>query len=206
MAARSASARARMSAEDRRRQLIGIGLRLLVTRPIHELSIDEVAARAGISRGLLFHYFSSKRDYYVAIVEAAGQRLLEHARAPDAGAPPERVRVIVEGFVGFIQRRRSNYVALVRGSAGGDARVLEVFEDIRRTLIERTLDALGMPSATPVLRLVVRGWVAMVEEMAIEATDDVIGTDVLVSLLVDNLGQVLRNVDGDDRGLARQNG
>lgn len=51
--------RVRLKPEERRTQLINIGLRLLVDRPIHEMSIDEVAAEAGISRGLLFHYFPS---------------------------------------------------------------------------------------------------------------------------------------------------
>ncbi|WP_420713698.1 TetR/AcrR family transcriptional regulator, partial [Streptomyces sp. WM4235] len=57
MTAESAQPRVRLRPEERRGQLINIGLRLLVTRPIHEMSIDEVAAGVGISRGLLFHYF-----------------------------------------------------------------------------------------------------------------------------------------------------
>lgn len=183
----SEPARVRRSAEDRRRQLIGIGLRLLVTRPIHELSIDEVAAEAGISRGLLFHYFPTKRDYYVAVVRAAGHRLLKHARPAEDGDPADRPRAIIEGFVGFVQRRRANYVALVRAGAGGDARVLEVFEDIRRTLTDRVLDAVGESAAPAPLRLAVRGWLAMAEEMAIEATEEVLSTADLVGLLADSL-------------------
>ncbi|WP_037733006.1 TetR/AcrR family transcriptional regulator [Streptomyces megasporus] len=183
--------RVRLSAEDRRGQLIGIGLRLLVVRPIHELSIDEVAAEAGISRGLLFHYFPTKRDYYVAVVRAAGQRLLRHARLPDEGGPERRVRAVVEGFVGFVRRRRANYVALVRAGAGGDDLVLEVFENIRATLADRVLEALGEPDPDPMVRLAVRGWLAMVEETAIEARDEVVSTDGLVDFLVDGLGRLL---------------
>src|SRR4051812_41198050 len=67
--------RRRLSAEDRRKQLVGIGLMMLRTQPIHELSIDAVAAEAGISRGLLFHYFPTKRDFYVEVMSAAGRRL-----------------------------------------------------------------------------------------------------------------------------------
>ncbi|GAA2422511.1 TetR/AcrR family transcriptional regulator [Streptomyces macrosporus] len=183
--------RVRLSAEDRRGQLIGIGLRLLVTRPIHELSIDEVAAEAGISRGLLFHYFPTKRDYYVAVVRAAGQRLLTHARLPEEGGSEERVRAVVEGFVGFVRRRRANYVALVRAGAGGDDLVLEVFENIRATLTDRVLRALDEPAPDPMVRLAVRGWLAMAEEMAIEARDETVSTDGLVDFLVDGLGRLL---------------
>ena len=53
-----------------------IGWELLETRPIHELALDEVAAAAGVSRTLVFHYFPSKADFYASVVAAAGERLL----------------------------------------------------------------------------------------------------------------------------------
>lgn len=196
MIAEPAPRRERLSAEDRRRQLIRIGLRLLVTRPIHDLSIDEVAAEAGISRGLLFHYFPTKRDYYIAVVRAAGQRLLDHARIPEEGTPAQRVRGIIVGFVGFVQRRRSNYVALVRAGAGGDDLVLEVFENIRRTLTGRVVEALGEQAPTPLEWLAVRGWLAMAEEMALEASADIVSTEDLVDFLVDSLDRLLHPLAG----------
>src|SRR6266545_3389973 len=64
----SETTRRRLSADDRRRQLVGIGLQMLTTQPIHQLSIDAVAEQAGISRGLLFHYFPTKRDTFVVEV------------------------------------------------------------------------------------------------------------------------------------------
>jgi AcrR family transcriptional regulator len=181
----------RLRPEERRTQLINIGLRLLTTRPIHEMSIDEVAAEAGISRGLLFHYFPTKRDYYVAVVHAAGRRLLLHAKAPDEGTPTERVRGIVDGFVSFVRRRRGNYVAVVRAAAGGDELVLEVFEENRRTLTDRVLEAASVHDPTPLHRLTVRGWLAMAEEMAISATDEVVTTADLVDLLVSGFDQIM---------------
>ncbi|MFD0262371.1 TetR/AcrR family transcriptional regulator [Kitasatospora indigofera] len=199
MTATSAPARVRLKPEERRTQLINIGLRLLTSRPIHEMSIDEVAAEAGISRGLLFHYFPTKRDYYVAVVQAAGRRLLLHAKAPEEGAPAERVRGIVDGFVSFVQRRKDNYVALVRAGAGGDELVLEVFEDNRRILTDRVLEAAGVPDPTPLHRLAVRGWLAMAEEMAIGATDDVVTTADLIDLLVGNLELVMDRFADRDR-------
>ncbi|MEV5518095.1 TetR/AcrR family transcriptional regulator [Streptomyces flaveolus] len=191
MTAKSVQSRVRLRPEERRTQLINIGLRLLTTRPIHEMSIDEVAAEAGISRGLLFHYFPTKRDYYVAVVEAGGNRLLLHAKAPEEGTPAQRVRGIADGFVSFVQRRKDNYVAVVRAAAGGDERVLEVFEENRRTLADRVLEAAGVHAPKPLHRLAVRGWLAMAEEMAIGATDPVISTADLVDLLVSSLEQVM---------------
>ncbi|TQM32879.1 TetR/AcrR family transcriptional regulator [Nocardia bhagyanarayanae] len=185
----SGSARIRLRSEDRRRQLIGIGLRLLVTRPIHELAIDEVAAEAGISRGLLFHYFPTKRDYYIAVVRAAGDRMLGQTEVPESGTSQTREHAVTDGFVSFIRRRRANYVALVRAASGGDDRVMEVFQDIRATLTDRILHAMGRSEADAMTRLAVRGWLAMAEEMAVEADDDVATSD-LVDYLVDALGRL----------------
>ncbi|MFE5733647.1 TetR/AcrR family transcriptional regulator [Streptomyces sp. NPDC056528] len=192
MTTKSAPARARLKPEERRAQLISIGLRLLTTRPIHEMSIDEVAAEAGISRGLLFHYFPTKRDYYVAVVQAGGRRLLLHAAAPEEGTPTDRVRGIVDGFVSFVQRRKDNYVAVVRAAAGGDELVLEVFEDNRQALTDRVLQAAEIHAPTPLHRLAARGWLAMMEEMAISSTADVIGKDDLVDLLVSSLERTMK--------------
>ncbi|MFE6384391.1 TetR/AcrR family transcriptional regulator [Streptomyces roseolus] len=191
MNTKPAPTRARLKPEERRAQPIGIGLRLLTARPLHEMSVDEVAAEAAISRGLLFHYFPAKRDYCVAVVRAGGCRLLLHAAAPEEGTPEERVRGIVDGFVSFVRRRKDDCVAVVRAAAGGDELVLEVFEGNRRVLADRVSRAAGIHAPTPLHRLAARGWLAMMEEMAVGSTADVIAKDDLVDLLVSSLEQVM---------------
>ena len=165
--------RTRLSADDRRHQLIGIGLRLLITTPIHALSIDEVAAQAGISRSLLFHYFPTKRDYYAAVVRAASRRMLsDTATAPEVAAP-DRLRATLNSLVAFVDRRREPYLAFVRGAAGGDAWVLEIYEETRAVMVDLMLAALGLPAdadASTPLRLQIRGWIAYAEELALHWT------------------------------------
>lgn len=169
---------ARLSADDRRRQLVGIGLRMLTTRPIHELSVDAVAADAGISRGLLFHYFPTKRDFYVAVMRAASRRLLRQT-LPDAALPAgEQLRAMLTAYISFVARRRASYISFVRGAAGGDDFVVEVYDETRAALTTRVLDMLGSPTEAngsalalapaPVDRMIVHGWIAYVEDLAIE--------------------------------------
>jgi AcrR family transcriptional regulator len=55
----------------RREALLETGLRLFSANAFDELSMDDVAAEAGVAKGLLYYYFGSKRGYYVAVVEAA---------------------------------------------------------------------------------------------------------------------------------------
>ncbi|TDU89899.1 TetR family transcriptional regulator [Kribbella voronezhensis] len=166
------SVRQRLTAEDRRKQLVGIGLRMLRTQPIHQLSVDAVAAEAGISRGLLFHYFPTKRDFYIAVVSAAGRRLLRVTK-PDPSLPPaEQLREMLLAFLAFVTRRRDSYISFVRGAAGGDLYVVEIYAETRAGLTTRVLDLLGDSAAatdpaSPV-RLLVHAWLAYVEDLAVE--------------------------------------
>src|SRR5436190_145491 len=74
--------RVRLDPEARRAQLVQLGLQMLADRTLDQLPVDEIAAAAGISRGLLFHYFPTKRDFGVAVARAAAQRLIDET-APD---------------------------------------------------------------------------------------------------------------------------
>src|SRR2546421_6191095 len=161
--------RTRLGAEDRRRQLIGIGLQLLATRPIHQITVDEVAASAGISRSLLFHYFPTKQDYYVAVVRAASRRLLRRI-APDHDSPAStQIHAIVEDYVCYLERRREPYVALFR-SPGADDWVRSIHEETQNALARRVIDALGGGVRPPAVELVIRAWWSFAEELAISWT------------------------------------
>jgi AcrR family transcriptional regulator len=156
--------RTRMSRDDRRRQLLGIGLSKLVEKPIQDLSLDEVAAEAGISRGLLFHYFPTKRDFHRACIEAAGRRILRNTRADDSLAPDAQVAEMVRLFVEQIDRRRDFYLSLVHGTGSADVSLVEVYDAIWAEATDRVVAALGV---APEQARVVHAWWAYVEDHAL---------------------------------------
>jgi AcrR family transcriptional regulator len=154
----------RRSADDRRAQLVQIGLELLPTTPVQELTIDEVARRAGISRSLLFHYFATKRDYYTAVTRAAADLMLEHL-LPAAGTPrDEQVAGMLDRYVGWVETFRESHLAFVRGAAGGDPWVAEVYEDTRSRLVTVALGALDLPDDA-LHRQLVLAWFAFTEDL-----------------------------------------
>ena len=177
----------RLSAEDRRRQLIGIGLRQLTERPIHELSLDEIGAEAGISRGLLFHYFPTKRDYYTAVVQAAADRLVRQTEPDPDAAPGDQLAQSLDAYVAFVERRRDPYLALFRGAAGGADYVIEIYERTRAVFVDRARHALGEP-ADPRVDLLLHGWFGFVEDTVLAWTGDpTIAREDLLALLRDSL-------------------
>ena len=159
-----APVRRRLSAADRRRQLVAIGLAKIVETPIQDLSLDEVAAEAGISRGLLFHYFPTKTDFYLACIAAAGRRMLRTTAPDEDLSPEEQVETVTRLMVEQIERRRDFDLALVHGHGVADPRVSEVMESVRDGSTDRVMTALGVPERQ---RDVVRAWWAYTEDRAL---------------------------------------
>jgi AcrR family transcriptional regulator len=161
--------RTRLDPAARRAQLVALGLEMLRTRPLDQVVVDEIATEAGISRGLLFHYFATKRDFHVAVVQAAADELLART-APAPGLEVlDQLRAGTAAFLDYVAENGDTYRGLVRGAAGGDPALQAVFDATRTRLTERVLDGLGVPPpAPPRIRLAVRGWIALSEEVAID--------------------------------------
>jgi AcrR family transcriptional regulator len=185
---------ARRSAVDRRAQLVEIGLELLPTTPVQELTIDEVARRAGISRSLLFHYFPTKRDYYTAVTRAAARALEEHLLAGgEPGGEPgaEQVPGMLDRYVGWVETFREAHLAFVRGAAGGDPWVAEVYEETRERLVDVALTALSLPD-DPRRRQLVRAWFAFTEDLVGQwIREPAMSREELLALLRDVLDRLV---------------
>ncbi|KQS66369.1 TetR/AcrR family transcriptional regulator [Modestobacter sp. Leaf380] len=183
---------ARRSAADRRAQLVEIGLELLPTTPVQELTIDEVARRAGISRSLLFHYFATKKDYYTAVTTAAAELLLDHVLGEGAPAPGAHAGML-DRFVQWVETYRESYVAFVRGAGGGDPWVADVYTGARERLVDGTLRTVGLPDDAR-HRQLVRAWFAFTEDLVVGWTADpsTMTREELLALASDVLDRLTR--------------
>jgi AcrR family transcriptional regulator len=161
--------RTRLSPQARREQLIALGVQMLATRTLDELSVEDIAHQAGISRGLLFHYFASKQEFHLEVARAAAQELIRRT-APDPDRPAvTSLHGAVTAFIEYVEENPDSYKSLVRGAASGDAQMRAIFDDTRATQANRLigmLAELGLP-VNATTELAVHGWVAYAEECAI---------------------------------------
>ncbi|GFN03418.1 hypothetical protein Smic_19740 [Streptomyces microflavus] len=74
-----------MGVDERRQQLIGVALDLFSRRSPEDVSIDEIAAAAGISRPLVYHYFPGKQSLYEAALRRAADELAARFLEPLEG-------------------------------------------------------------------------------------------------------------------------
>ena len=184
--------RTRLSPEQRRSQLLDLGVRLLATRSVDELSIDLLAEEAGISRGLLYHDFGNKHAIHEAVVRRAADDLVSQTAPPVEGDPVHRLLVSVTAYVDYVDANYEGYLSLVRGAASGNETLREIYEDARRALTDRIFeeDPNGnLVPDTPAARLLARGWAAMVEERVLrwKVQPDGVTRDELLALIAGSL-------------------
>jgi AcrR family transcriptional regulator len=178
--------RVRLSPEARRAQLIKLGVEMLATRTLDELSVEDIAQEAGISRGLLFHYFSSKQEFHLEVARAAARELLRRTEPDPALAPVEALRASLAAFVDYVEENPDNYTSLVRGAASGDAGMRAIFDDTRAALAGRVVTIVGDLGLSMGSRaeLAVQGWVAFAEACVIGwLGTHAFGRDQLLDLL-----------------------
>jgi AcrR family transcriptional regulator len=157
-----------LEVDERRAQLLELGLRVFSERAYDDVSIDDIARAAGVSKGLLYHYFSTKRDFYIAGLEVASAQLLRGTLTPRDLAPEERMRRGLETYLDFVQKHGKAYVALVSGGVGSDPEVARILERTRRTFVRRILEDVPAGFVTPLVRVALRGWIGFVEATAVE--------------------------------------
>jgi AcrR family transcriptional regulator len=160
------------------------------------MPMDEIAARAGVSKGLLYHYFGGRRGFYVATIEAVANEVIE-ATDPIPGVAFELGFVtMLQRFVGYVRDHGAIYRALVRGGLGSDPEVGAILDRVRRVSCQRILAQLGVEESTPAMRIALVGWVAFTETACAEWLDEAeMGEGELVSLLVQALGPMRQLLD-----------
>lgn len=198
--------RTRLSPDARRAQLIDLGVEMLATRRLDELSVDLIANRAGISRGLLFHYFPSKQEFHLEVARAAAAEMLRRTEPDATVSPVEALHGALTRFIDYVEENPDNYKSLVRGAASGDVHMRKIFDDTRATMAHRILEVLADMDLEvgPRVSLSIHGWVAYVEECVVRWIDTrTLARGQLLEMLTASLPAVVLSATGKDaRALA----
>jgi AcrR family transcriptional regulator len=184
--------RTRLTPDERRAQLVALGVAHLADHPLDSLTIEELSAQAGVSRALLFHYFGSKQGLHREVVRTARDSML-HATEPIPELPPrERLHDTLERIVAFVRDHSGTFYSLVRGVASGDREVRAVVEEARAEQAERIIAVfLELGAAdVPMLHIGLRSWIAFAEDVLVASA---IGTELPSESIVDFLE---RSADG----------
>ncbi|MFJ3230850.1 TetR/AcrR family transcriptional regulator [Streptomyces sp. NPDC086787] len=167
--------RRRLSSAERREQLLSVGARLFSESPYDEVWIEQVAEIAGVSRGLLYHYFPTKRDFFAAVVEHESERMLRMTEAVPGVPAREQLGAGLDVYLEYVQSHAHGYRAFHRADAAGDQVVRRVYQRSLAAQESRILAALSadpefgpLVERRPDVRLAVRGWLAFTTAVCLE--------------------------------------
>jgi AcrR family transcriptional regulator len=157
-----------MQTDERRSQLLELGSKLFSTRSYDDISIDEIAQMAGISKGLLYHYFRSKREFYVETIRASSL-LLRELTEPDQTLPPaQQLRTAIDAHLNYIREHGKSYTAIYRSGVTIAPEVQDILEEHREVVMQWFLRSLGIRKPRPGLRTALRAWIALVESLSLD--------------------------------------
>ncbi|MET7814806.1 TetR/AcrR family transcriptional regulator [Streptomyces sp. NPDC005395] len=160
--------RRRMGVEERRRQLIGVALELFSRRSPDEVSIDEIASAAGISRPLVYHYFPGKLSLYEAALQRASDDLAARFVEPHQGPLGARLLRVMGRYFDFVDEHGPGFSALMRGGpAVGSSTTNALVDSVRQAAYVQILSHLDVTEPPARLELVVRSWISLAESTAL---------------------------------------
>ncbi|NNN33464.1 TetR/AcrR family transcriptional regulator [Streptomyces sp. S3(2020)] len=157
-----------MGVEERRQQLIGVALELFSQRSPDDVSIDEIATAAGISRPLVYHYFPGKLSLYEAALKRAADDLADRFVEAQDGPLGARLLRVMRRFFDFVDDHGPGFAALMRGGpAVGSSATNALIDSVRQAAYDQILSHLRVENPPARLELVIRSWISLAESTAL---------------------------------------
>jgi AcrR family transcriptional regulator len=185
-----------MEVDARRRQLIEAAGDAFGHRPYEQVSVEEIADAAGVSRGLLYHYFPGKRALYLEVIRHGVSALLIAMSQPQRMSADDELRLALDAYVRHARSRSYPFGTVLHADREVDA----IVETFRQSLLARIL--VGLPTTArrnPATSLAIRGWMGYVETLTVSWLEH---PDIPQDALIELLARPLRLIIAEARALA----
>ncbi|WP_282693335.1 TetR/AcrR family transcriptional regulator [Streptomyces sp. CC208A] len=164
----------RLSVEERRGQLLEAALGLFAHRAPEDVSLDDVAEAAGVSRPLVYRYFpGGKQQLYEAALRSSADALHRCFAEPQEGPPTVRLGRVLDRYLDFVDGHDAGFSALLRGgSVVETSATTAIVDEVRRAAAEQIFLHLGAERPGRRLGMLVRTWIAAVEAASLIWLDE----------------------------------
>lgn len=180
--------RRRLTPDERREELLAFGHEFFAEYAFDAFSMGEIAEMAGVSRGLLYHYFGGRRGFYLATVAHAADgtiAAMEQARVEDEALD---VLAVLDGFVGYVSDNAGIYKAVIRGGFAADEDADVETDRVRDYIFDLALSHACIEEPSELQRIALRGWIAFIEMATAEWVDQqAVSRSEFVELMASNL-------------------
>src|SRR3954471_17316098 len=127
----------RLDPGRRREQILDAANALFAERAYDEVSIEDIAGCAGVTRGLVHHYFGGRKDVYVGLLERLGAQREEQLRPPVGRSARARVADTVSRWLDWTEANRTIWLATIApGEDVADPDARRVVAELVRRAVE----------------------------------------------------------------------
>jgi AcrR family transcriptional regulator len=178
--------RVRLSREARIQHILAVSQRLFSTHAYDAIAIEDIAAEVGMSKGLLYHYFASKRDLYLATLRHVLAQMMQFTDIhSDLHTGLSETLSMFEQYPGLAKM-------VLRAGIGVDAEVDALLTKYRQQQLDRVYHGLGFSDPHPLLLLGLRGWLSLLEEVCMQwLLQPEVTREQVVRLLEESLQAIL---------------
>src|SRR6202012_698976 len=149
--------------QQRREHLLDTAAAMFAEMPYDDGMIMDIAAAAGVSRALMYHYFPAKRDLYVTLFKRASDRFLARVSSDPQVPLAEQVATALEAHIQSIVDHPYEAVTINRGALSDDPSIQAIVAEEQNVVGHRLVDRLvaqGHPRDAT--EIAVEGWLAFV--------------------------------------------
>lgn len=149
MTERTQAPRRRLAAADRRAAILADALEVFASQGFGDGSLDDVAARGGISKALIYEHFASKRELQVALLDTYVHAVIDRVVGAVAAASGNeaRLRAGIDAFLAFGEERPAALALLARNVS--DPVVGETLDRLREEMASTIASIMAADAPPP---------------------------------------------------------
>lgn len=138
----------RLSPDARREQIYTCAQRLFSDLPYADVSLSQIAGEAGVARGLVNHYFGSKRDIYLEVIRRTSTMPALALQSLPDGTMEQRVDAGVSWFLDYLKQAGGAWMSAMGSSGlGKDPELERILIEAENVSVERLMAAMGLETS-----------------------------------------------------------
>jgi AcrR family transcriptional regulator len=150
MAGSQPKTRRRMRAPERRAQLLEVARKVFGNSGFHAASMEEVAKEAGVTKPILYDHFPSKKELYLALIDAdlavLHEKVLEALDSPIGNR--ERIRASFQAYFDFVDDQADGFRLLMQENVGAEREFRERVAKTRDQILSEVADLIVRESGS----------------------------------------------------------
>jgi AcrR family transcriptional regulator len=157
----------RLDPEGRRRQIVDAARTVFSEKPYNSVSMNDIARSAGVTRGLIHHYFGGKTQLFGAVVQSLAARAPAQVSASPEMPPDDVIALGVAAWLDFVAEHRELALTIGAGMHPDDPALQTIVETAREAIVDRIIPNLRVSDETDV-RFLVRSYLGLADAAARE--------------------------------------